>query len=208
MASPSPLSPGWSPSWQAALAAPKQSRPFAPRVHQNKQSCLLQAGCLGSQGRDSRIGNCSEMLCLITAKNHSTHLCSCSTLVPWGLLILPFLCPICKSGAVASPALSSLNFFLAGKRKKEICVGKKVGGGNFMVMSGLEACQGSQVKLKKSAVSQRMGDKGRGQRGRAECIQIKGFPKTFFFSLGPLFHYIQRAFISFPALFTPLASPH
>lgn len=78
-----------------------------------------------------------------------------------------------------------------------------------MVISGLEAeGQGSQVKLKKSAVSQRMGHKGRGQRGRAVCIQIKGSPKTFFFSLGPLFHHIQRAFISFPALFTTLASPH
>lgn len=134
------------------------------------------------------------------------HPCPLGTLP---LLILSFLCPICKSGAVASPALSTLNLFLAGKRKKEICVGKKVGGGDFMVISGLEAeGQGSQVKLKKSAVSQRMGHKGRGQRGRAVCIQIKGSPKTFFFSLGPLFHHIQRAFISFPALFTTLASPH
>lgn len=78
--SSSPLSPGWSPSWHSAPAAPKQSRSLALKGHHNKQSGA-GSGCLGSQGRDSGSwdDNCSEMLCLKPAKNHSTHLCSCST---------------------------------------------------------------------------------------------------------------------------------
>lgn len=80
VASSSPLSPGWSPSWQSAPPAPKQSRPFALRGHHVSRAVLVQAGCSGSQGRDSGSwnDNCSEMLCLIIAKNHSPHLCSCS----------------------------------------------------------------------------------------------------------------------------------